>query len=107
MKLNKIMLFFWLALPASVLMRFFQLFFTIEEKTGFFTDISGNNGLILLILIFIFCSAAAIFASFTYSRPEKPPRINVYLTISSILLTISILHQVFFETFTEYPCIKI
>lgn len=100
MKLNKIMLFFCLALPASVLMRFFQLRFTIDEKTGFFTEGSGNNGLILLILIFLFCFAAALFASFVHNRPENPPRINIGLSISSLLLTISILNQVIFETFT-------
>ena len=51
MKYKKILLFFGIALPASVLMRLLQLMFTVDEKTGFIRSEYNETGYYLLILI--------------------------------------------------------
>lgn len=97
MKLSRIMLFFWLALPFCVILRFLQLYFTIEIETGFFDVNYAGYGKGLLILIFTVCLAAAFFAYLAHSRPEHPPKINLLLCISSILLCGVLLYEVIFE----------
>ena len=94
MKLNQIILFFALVLPASIVMRLYQLLFTVDSTTGFYTIESGNNGVILLIFIFLFCFATYIFATFAHSKPEQPPSKNVFLSISAVLLSFAIFYDI-------------
>lgn len=51
MKYEKILLFSSIALPAVMLMRFLQLFFTVDVKTGFFKSEYEDAGRCLLVLI--------------------------------------------------------
>jgi len=96
MKFNKIMLFFLFALPSCIILRFLQLYFTVEEKTGFFSYESGNYGKILLIFIFVFCSATAFFAFFNSCKPKAPPKGNIYISSVSLLLGIALFYETFF-----------
>lgn len=98
MKLNKIYLFFLLAFISSVAMRFYSLYYTIEPKTGFFTPESGGYGTVLLVLIFVFCFATAVFAFFAYSRPDSPPEGNIALSVSAVLTALAVLYETFFST---------
>ena len=103
MKLNKIFLFFGITLPISIAMRFLQLFFTVEIKTGFFTTESGNYGILLSVLIFIIFFATALFGYFTYKKPEQSPKPNVALSISSVMLSLSLLYQLFTQHTNAIP----
>lgn len=96
MKLNKIWLFFYTALPVNLALRVFQLLFTIDAKTGFYTAESGNYGIILLILIFVFCIATFVFALFVHNRPENPPKTNPVLSIAAFFLAMVIICEMFF-----------
>jgi len=96
MKFKKIMLLFLFALPACITMRTLQLNFTVEEITGFFTYESGNYGKILLICIFAICLGTAIFSFFNTTKPQKPPKTNILLSISACLLGAAIFYETFF-----------
>ena len=98
MKLNKIILFFLISLPASVIMRFLQLYFTTDIKTGFYKTESAGYGTVLLLLIFLFCAANFVFSRFVFNRPEHPPAGNVTLSVSSMALAISIFCEIFSGT---------
>lgn len=95
MKLNKIWLFFYTALPVSVALRIYQLLFTIDGKTGFYTETSGNYGIILLVLIFLFAAAVLIFGFFTHNRPENPPKTNLFLSFAILPIAATILYESF------------
>ena len=98
MKLDNILLFFGITLPVSVTMRYFQLNFTVETKTGFFTNESGNYGVLLLGLIFVIFIANMAFGYLTYNKPEHPPKGNILLSISAVLLSITLGYQLLTQT---------
>ncbi len=60
MKYKKIILFFCIILPLSVLLRTLQLFFTVETDTGFFKSEYKTAGIYLLIIIIAACACLAI-----------------------------------------------
>ena len=69
MKYKKILLFSGIALPASVLLRFLQLVFTVDTKTGFFKPEYKETGYYLLILIIV---CAAVTAALCFTTHRKP-----------------------------------
>ncbi len=99
MKYKKILLFFGIALPASVLMRFLQLMFTVDEKTGFFRSEYKETGYYLLILIII-CSAVTAALCFTSHRnPSRPPEKCLPLAVVSFITAIVTGAEMFSESF--------
>lgn len=99
MHYKKILTAFWVLLPLSVILRLLQLLFTIETKTGFFLREYETFGNIMLIAIFLFAAISALFCFTTHRCPEKPPKVNIFLSIASFLLTASILIELQSETF--------
>ncbi len=97
MKQNKIMLFFFIALPVSLVLRFLQLCFTIETNTGFFINETKNFGPILLLLILITALGVAIFSWLTFIRPNNPPKTTVFMSVSSLALSLSIFAELVFK----------
>ncbi len=97
MKLNKIMLMFFVALPVSVGLRFLQLYFTIDGDTGFYINETKNYGPILLLLILFCALSVAAFSSLVFVKPEHPPKINISLSVSSLLLSCAILGELIFS----------
>lgn len=97
MRYNKIMLFFSSSLIVSVILRFLQINFTIEAKTGFFITELKTYGSVLLVLILACAFLTAIFGYMTYKRPEKTPKVNIFMSISAFLLGLSILYEVMLE----------
>lgn len=96
MKYNKIITFYFAALPISLCLRCLQLMFTIEPKTGFYIPESKGMGTALLILILLCSLFVALFARLTYKQPECLPRINIWLSLSSVLLAAGIISETFF-----------
>ncbi len=97
MKLNKIMILFSLVLPFSLVLRFLQLYFTIEETTGFYLNETKNFGPVLLIVILLSVLAVTFFAYLTFTRPEKPPKSNICISVSALLLGISLFAELIFK----------
>lgn len=96
MKSNKIMLFYFAALPISLCLRFLQLIFTVEPKTGFYIPESEGMGTVLLIVILLCSLFVALFARLTYKQPDDLPKMNIWLSASSALLSVSIFLETFF-----------
>ena len=90
MKQNKIMLFFFMVLPVSLVLRFLQLCFTIEANTGFYINETKNFGPILLILILLCALSVGFFAWLTFIRPNNPPKTTVFMSVSALVLSLSI-----------------
>lgn len=89
-KYNKIVLFFGIAYPASLLLRILQLFFTIETKTGFFKNEYKSAGMYLLLLIVAVCVALGIICFTSHRNPEHPPKTNPLISVCSAFLAVMI-----------------
>lgn len=100
MKFNKIILFFNLSLIFGVIMRFFQIKFTIQYATGFFVSNLSGYGYFMLAVVFLIAILCGIFASTYYINPETPPKKGIVLGVASFLPAISILYEIFTESKT-------
>ena len=97
MKQNNIMLFFLIALPVCLVLRFLQLCFTIESNTGFFINETKNFGPILLLMILLCTSSVAVFSWLTFVRPNNPPKTTMFMSISSFALSLSVFVELVFN----------
>ena len=101
MKFGKIITFASVCLVLNLILRSFQLRYTIEITTGFFRHSLADYGAIMLGVIFFAALCSAAFAFLCCNSPENPPRPNLPLGISGILLGMAILAQVFLEVFSN------
>ena len=100
MKYKQIILFFVIALPVSLSLRFTQLFQIVEPNTGFFkSEFQGVGGVITIIIIAI-ALVLALFSFFSHRSPEKPPKVNLGLGLSSGLLAAAIAIELYFGSAT-------
>ena len=100
MKYGKIVLFFCIALPVSVLLRTLQLFFTVDAATGFFKNEYMGVGSLLLVLIFAVCAATAIICFTGHRAPDRPPQKNIFICLSSFLMAAAVGIELFAESFS-------
>lgn len=99
MKLNKIMLFFYIALPASVLMRVFQLFYTVDTKTGFFKPEYKTAAYLILAFIFVFCVALVILSFTCCKSPDTLPKKNLPLAAGSLFAAAALFCELYSELY--------
>lgn len=99
MKYEKILLFSSIALPAVVLMRFLQLFFTVDVKTGFFKSEYEDAGRCLLVLIALGCAAVAVLCLTSHRNPENPPKKNLVTAVFSFITAAVTAIEIFSESF--------
>ncbi len=107
MKFNKIVLFFIIALPVSVALSFFQLYYTVEAKTGFLKTGYEALGIGALAVIVAFALATAIFSFFSHRSPEAPPKTNLIMSISSLTVAATVFYDAFIaEPLTIVPALQ-
>ena len=99
MKLNKIMFFFILALPISIVLRGLQLLFTVDYVTGFYYGSKETVGIILLILILLSAFFMGFFARQVFTRPENSPKANIFTSLFSLLVCGAIFNENFIQAF--------
>ncbi len=97
MKLNKIMTFFCIGMPICVILRIFQIVFTIEFETGFYIDEFSTIGKMISFVIACFCVLLYLFCLKYFKAPEHPPKNNIALTVTSIGLAAATIAQAFFD----------
>ena len=90
MKYKKIILFFCIIMPLSILLRTFQLFFTVETKTGFFKSEYETAGFYLLLLIIAVCVSLAVICFTGHRNPEHPPKINPLISFASFFAVLGV-----------------
>lgn len=90
MKYGKIVLFFCITLPLSILLRTLQLFFTVETETGFFKSEYKTAGFCLLVLVIAACASLAIICFTGHRNPEHPPKTNPFMSICSFVAAFGI-----------------
>lgn len=95
MKYGKIILFFNISLIFSIIMRFFQIKYTIEFDTGFFKTGMNSIGYFMLIAIFLSSLCVSLFSMVSHKKPEHPPKSNKVLGAVSFLPAIAIFYEVF------------
>ncbi len=97
MKYNKIIFLFSVFLPLAVLLRLIQLSFTVDYTTGFYIKEFEGNGKAMLIVLFALSFAPSVFAFFSHRSPAHPPKPNIFLSISSFALGVSMISELIFE----------
>lgn len=100
MKYKKIVLFFLITLPLSILLRTLQLFFTVETDTGFFKAEYKMVGFYLLAVIIAICACLAIVCFTGHRNPEHPPKTGPVISLSSFLAAFCIGAELFDESFS-------
>lgn len=101
MKFNKIMFFFAIGLPISIILRIMQIIFTIDFESGFYFENIAAYGKGITVVIALVCVLAAFFAHQSYRSPEAPPKDNVWLSVSSVMLGLALIYEVFTEIFSS------
>ncbi len=96
MKLNKIWFLFGLIALANMVLRFLQLYFTIDSRTGFFIENSKTYGEIILVVILIFTAILGVFSFLGFNKPENPPRKSLSLSISALILSVFVFAEMVF-----------
>lgn len=99
MKFKKIVLFFSVALPVCIVMRLLQLIYIVETRTGFFKQEFESYGFYMLVIIFAFAVIAAVFSFTSHRTPDTPPKPNLFMSIASVFISVSILFELFTEKF--------
>lgn len=100
MKYKKILLFFSITLPLSVLLRTLELFFTVETDTGFFKNEYKSVGIYLLVLIIAVAASLAVICFTGHRNPEHPPKTNPFMSAAAILVAFSIGAELYNESFS-------
>lgn len=105
MKLGRIWFLFYLSLPACIIFRFLQLYFTIDAKTGFYFPHTEGYGKAFLCLILLCALFVGLFANLGFKKPENLPKKSILTSIFSITLAIIIILETFiFKTgFSALP----
>ena len=101
MKYKKIIFLFSVFLPVAVLLRLVQLSFTIDYTTGFYLKEFESNGKAMLLVLFALAFTPSVFALFSHRSPEHPPKPNIFLSVSSIAMGISIICELMLETLPD------
>ena len=104
MQFKKILLFFMVALPLSIALRFFQIVYVIEAETGFFAQEFEGYGNAMTLVIFAFSIAMAVFAFLSRREPKEAIRPNTVMSIGAVMFGFSVLYELAAETFP--PVVK-
>ncbi|MBR4973683.1 MAG: hypothetical protein IKY45_04390 [Clostridia bacterium] len=99
MRFEKILFFFYAALPVSIILRLVQINFIIDDKTGFFKHEFMTFGVAVLVVIFAVAIIFSVFAFLSHRSPEQPPKSNIFLSFTSFLAAFSL----FLENFVMIP----
>ncbi len=100
MKYKHLVTLFAVALPVSVLIRVFQVFFTVDGTTGFFKPDYKTLGICMVVILLAIIATTAIISVFIRRCPPKMPRVKKSLGTSSLLLGLSVLFEIFNTSYT-------
>lgn len=98
MKLSKILTFFCIGTPICVVLRIFQIIFTIEYETGFYKNEYQTIGKAISFVIFAFCALLGYFCFKYYKSPEKPPKTNLFMSVACVGLAFITIAQAFYDS---------
>lgn len=101
MRYKKLMLFFTISLPFSILLRFLQLNFIIDTSNGFFTTDNQNYGVVSTVILFVVSLLIGFFSFTTHRRPEHAPKGNYFLSVASLFLSGVVFYDTFFAKETN------
>lgn len=99
MRYEKILFFFYAALPLSIILRLIQQIFIVDNNTGFFKHEFMAFGITVLVIIFAVAVMFSVFAFLSHRSPEQPPKSNLFLSIASFLTALSL----FLENYIVTP----
>ena len=101
MDYKKIILAFLVGAPLSIVLRFAQLWFTVETDTGFFKHNFEAIGNYILFIIFLIALVVAVLGFFNRRIPSYEPRVNIPMGVAGLLYAISVLFEIFTDTVTS------
>lgn len=94
MRFKNIKTFFYIALSAGLVFRFFQQIYTIDSVTGFFKPAYKNIGIILVGVVFLIAISMAAVCLFIRRCPLKLPKVNHTAGSFALALALAILFNV-------------
>ena len=97
MNFKKVLLCYCVGVPICVVARIFQIVFATEYNTGFFARGKETVGWLLLALIGAACVAFGVIAFKAYKTPEKPPKIGLALSITSVFAAVMLVYELICE----------
>ncbi len=101
MNYKKIILAFLVGAPLSIVLRFAQLWFTVETDTGFFKHNFEAIGNYILFIIFLIALVVAVLGFFNRRVPSREPKVNIPMGVASLLYAVSVLYEIFTDTVTS------
>ncbi len=95
MQYKRVIMFFLVALPLSIIMRLLQLKYVIDAKTGFFLPQFNIFGYAILIIFFVVAFMFALFSFTTHRSPEHTPKHSIPLCVFSFIAAFGIFCKTF------------
>ncbi|MBE6777445.1 MAG: hypothetical protein E7542_04970 [Ruminococcaceae bacterium] len=97
MNFKKIMTTFFICLPVCIAARVVQIAVTIQKSNGFYLTGFDTFGNVMMALIGLSCVLLFLVAFKAYKTPEKTPRVNLAMAITSYVVALAFLGELFFE----------
>lgn len=95
MQYKKVITFFLIALPISIVLRILQIRNIVDSKTGFFLPEFVFFGYFILGIIFLVGIMFVVFSFISHRSPDQAPSGNIFLSISSFIAAIGVLAKAF------------
>lgn len=93
MSFKKIITVFYIGLPLCVVLRVLQIAKTVEYENGFFVEEQKALGTVLTVLIALICAVVVFCSKKAYKTPEEPPKSNIFLSVSAVLVAVSLFNE--------------
>ena len=97
MQYKRVIMFFLIVLPISIILRILQLKYIVDSKTGFFILEFSFFGYLILGMIFLVGIMFVLFSFISHRSPDKVPCSNIFLSISALIAALGILAKVLFS----------
>lgn len=95
MQYKRVIMFFLIVLPISIVLRILQIKNIVDSKTGFFMPEFTFFGYFILGIFFLVGILFVIFSFISHRSPEQAPSNNIFLSISAFIAAIGILAKIF------------
>lgn len=104
MKHNRLLFLFSVATVSSLILRTLQIYFSVDQESGFFKKEYTPEAQYILVVIFLFAFSLFLFCLKSHRAPLSPPQNSVLLSIPSGLAAVSVLLEFFsLKAFVHIP----
>lgn len=95
MQYKRVIMFFLVLLPISLVLRFLQLNYIVDAKTGFFLPEFQVFGYSILAFFFLVALMFVVFAFISHRSPDHTPEPSIVLSIASFVAAFGVFSETF------------